>query len=490
MIRDLRLLAQTSAVSSNHNMLTNPQTERTHEENQERAYIAASRRSDRSIEARVESARRASEIHKKRTGRALKVTEQDVINEDMYEEEDEDLPRHMRAFTAHLQTGSADFNTRLANFVIVHFGSMEAASEAIKKAEVERLELERRGQSTAHLNLANFMPQYQGNTMSLQHQMARQQQQLFGHPMPQQYAAHSLAPNMMHMNAQPQISYSQSPYGMQSQQQLQMNQQYAIPQHFNHTSGMGGQVQHVQPMQLNTGSSLQVPFRVRSGSARSIHSNSPLPPAQSPSMLMSAQIRERSASATTPIPSIEEESNQNSMTAKSRNTQNRASISNNSNSSGNRSNEYLPQEVTADSLLSMPDYQYGVNADIFATATPQGTQGGSGYFESHHFAHSGFDNDPLQAMFQMGSAVRPFENDLHNSYSTNANYGVKQENGQVASPGHAAIAPKQINTTNAAVNQYLQRTEESKATVLADGGDPRWNDWTEGGDYNSELDVE
>ena len=55
-------------------------TERTHEENQERAYIAASRRSDRSLEARVESARRASEIHKRRTGRSLRVTEQDVIN--------------------------------------------------------------------------------------------------------------------------------------------------------------------------------------------------------------------------------------------------------------------------------------------------------------------------------------------------------------------------------------------------------------------------
>lgn len=71
-------------------------TERSHEENQERAYVAASRRSDRSLEARVESARRASEIHKKRTGRSLRVTEQDVINEEMYEEEDDDLPWQYR----------------------------------------------------------------------------------------------------------------------------------------------------------------------------------------------------------------------------------------------------------------------------------------------------------------------------------------------------------------------------------------------------------
>ncbi|ETN37836.1 uncharacterized protein HMPREF1541_07459 [Cyphellophora europaea CBS 101466] len=92
-------------------------TERTHEENQERSYIAASRRSDRSLEARVESARRASEIHKRRTGRSLRVTEQDVINEEMYEEEDDDLPLQYRRLTAHLQTGSADFNRRLAAYL-------------------------------------------------------------------------------------------------------------------------------------------------------------------------------------------------------------------------------------------------------------------------------------------------------------------------------------------------------------------------------------
>jgi hypothetical protein len=68
---------------------------RTHEENQERAYIAASRRSDRSIEARLESARRASEIHKRRCGRGLRVTEEAVMNEEMYEEEDPDYEQRV-----------------------------------------------------------------------------------------------------------------------------------------------------------------------------------------------------------------------------------------------------------------------------------------------------------------------------------------------------------------------------------------------------------
>ncbi|KAF2157371.1 hypothetical protein K461DRAFT_15949 [Myriangium duriaei CBS 260.36] len=105
-------------------------TERTHEENQERAYIAASRRSDRSLEARVESARRASEIHKRRTGRSLRVTEQDVINEEMYEEEDDDLPMQYRRLTAHLHTSNAEFDRRLAAYLTNHVAMRAALGQA------------------------------------------------------------------------------------------------------------------------------------------------------------------------------------------------------------------------------------------------------------------------------------------------------------------------------------------------------------------------
>src|SRR5438128_1867964 len=86
------------------------------------AYIAASRRSDRSLEARIESARRASEIHKKRTGRALRVTEQDVINEEMYEEEDDDLPTQYQRLNAHLQTSSVMFNKKLHDYIATQHG--------------------------------------------------------------------------------------------------------------------------------------------------------------------------------------------------------------------------------------------------------------------------------------------------------------------------------------------------------------------------------
>lgn len=123
-------------------------TERTHEENQERcvrirhshfmpfltigclrAYIAASRRSDRSLEARVESARRASAIHKQRTGRGLRVTEQDVLNEEMYEEEDDDLPTQYRRLAAHINTESELFNRRFHAFIQSAAGARMAFSQ-------------------------------------------------------------------------------------------------------------------------------------------------------------------------------------------------------------------------------------------------------------------------------------------------------------------------------------------------------------------------
>lgn len=64
-------------------------TTRTGDENKERAYVAASRRSDRSIEDRMKSALAASDIHRQRTGKGLKITREAVEKELMFEEEDD-----------------------------------------------------------------------------------------------------------------------------------------------------------------------------------------------------------------------------------------------------------------------------------------------------------------------------------------------------------------------------------------------------------------
>lgn len=69
---------------------------RTPSEDRERAFIAASRRSDRSAEARLESAHKASEVHFRRTGRRLKITPQIVENGEQYESDEDDMSKRMK----------------------------------------------------------------------------------------------------------------------------------------------------------------------------------------------------------------------------------------------------------------------------------------------------------------------------------------------------------------------------------------------------------
>jgi len=180
-------------------------TERTHEENQERAYIAASRRCDRSLEARIESARRASEIHKRRTGRALRVTEQDVINEEMYEEEDDDLQSQYRRLQAHLGSSADLFNGRLNAWVLSQYGTRQMAMAA---------------QNGMPFNPGMSMPP--PNTPFFAYQ-------------PQPQSPTTLSPGM----TQRHQSYRQSPYPQQYQRTAdQRSQSFSIPQDSAHQQGM------------------------------------------------------------------------------------------------------------------------------------------------------------------------------------------------------------------------------------------------------------
>lgn len=58
----------------------------------------------------MESARRASEIHKRRTGKYLRVTEADVENEEMYEEEDDTPPAVAYSYSTR---AAAEFKLRM-----------------------------------------------------------------------------------------------------------------------------------------------------------------------------------------------------------------------------------------------------------------------------------------------------------------------------------------------------------------------------------------
>lgn len=56
----------------------------------------------------------------------------------MYEEEDDDLPMQYRRLTAHLQTGSADFNRRLSAYLTNHVAMRSALDQAITNSYAQQ----------------------------------------------------------------------------------------------------------------------------------------------------------------------------------------------------------------------------------------------------------------------------------------------------------------------------------------------------------------
>jgi hypothetical protein len=77
----------------------------------------------------------ASEIHKKRTGKGFKISEEIVMKEEMYEEEDDDLPRQYRALAAHLHTSSPEMNNRLTAYLT----NRVAMASLARQQEVNRM---------------------------------------------------------------------------------------------------------------------------------------------------------------------------------------------------------------------------------------------------------------------------------------------------------------------------------------------------------------
>jgi hypothetical protein len=53
------------------------------------------------------------------------------MNEEMYEEEDDDLPMQYRRLTAHLQTQNADFDRRLAAYLTNPVAMRSALGQAV-----------------------------------------------------------------------------------------------------------------------------------------------------------------------------------------------------------------------------------------------------------------------------------------------------------------------------------------------------------------------
>lgn len=132
------------------------------------------------------------------------MTEQDVVNEEMYEEEDDDLPAQYRRLTAHLQTNSADFNRKLHAYLATHHAGRQALYDPSFMG----------GFGNAYPNAPNFAPQM------MMHQSPYQQ--------------HMLPPQMIHRSPQ---SFRQAPYPSQPQPKTlphQRSHSFAAPQAFSY----------------------------------------------------------------------------------------------------------------------------------------------------------------------------------------------------------------------------------------------------------------
>jgi hypothetical protein len=79
-------------------------------------------------------ARHALAIHERRTGRALRVTESDIINEAMYEGIN-DLPTECSRSNANLQTESVDFDRRLLAYLSSQIATRQAVSDCWRKEQ-------------------------------------------------------------------------------------------------------------------------------------------------------------------------------------------------------------------------------------------------------------------------------------------------------------------------------------------------------------------
>jgi hypothetical protein len=184
------------------------------------------------LEARVESARRASEIHKRRTGRSLRVTEQDVINEEMYEEEDDDLPSKYRRLTAHLQTNSAAFNQRLAAYLTGQVGLRTTIDQYPSNPYGQQFPSNQQFSQTMYQNLAmaqqfqNQMMQSSSPYRQAPYQIPNMQQRANMHARsasianPEMTSMRTQSP-MMYENKQRSMSFTSAPVTTASPEQIQ-----------------------------------------------------------------------------------------------------------------------------------------------------------------------------------------------------------------------------------------------------------------------------
>jgi hypothetical protein len=113
------------------------------------------------------------------------VTEQDVINEEMYEEEDDDLQSQYRRLQAHLGSSADLFNGRLNAWVLSHYGTRQMAMAAQNGIAFNRtMNMQ---PPNAQTPFFAYQPQPRSPTGNLSLGMTQRNQSYRQSPYPQQY---------------------------------------------------------------------------------------------------------------------------------------------------------------------------------------------------------------------------------------------------------------------------------------------------------------
>ncbi|OBT83749.1 hypothetical protein VE02_07180 [Pseudogymnoascus sp. 03VT05] len=439
-------------------------TERTHEENQERAYIAASRRSDRSLEARVESARRASEIHKRRTGRSLRVSEEDVINEEMYEEEEDDLPHHYRYLNAHLHNQSTDLSRHeLSNILTNNVQFRSAVEVALRDSYASQAVT----QAAQHVGQ---IPSSYPNVASMMSTHMGYQAQMMGDGHPPPYAIPNIMPTMP-------IAIPQPPAYMAQHQFQNFDPQPRVTQNLHNRRHYPNQCQAESAMKLQQSAAVKSPSPDTSKPSRGksmpveIKSESPaLQSIEQPQVKVSRSYERGSQLSKRPEP-IDFNSTDSSISA-----------------GVSCGKPFMPQVN-----IQAPDSEF----NLFATATPRD--------DSLFDPNLGFQNDPLMGMLMAGNealnAPDSFDSSLDTSYAgtpaRKLDLAAKTHVGGLDSTVGGGIAPAQLES--AAVKKGLDvisgvptrlksaatATASTSATGTPGIAPDKWNEWIEQGELDS-----
>ncbi|MCJ1399299.1 hypothetical protein MMC11_002501 [Xylographa trunciseda] len=334
----------------------------------------------------------------------------------MYEEEDDDLPMQYRRLTAHLQTGSADFNRRLAAYLTNHVAMRSALDQAITNSYAQQYP---NAPQFAH-NQQTMYPSPLMSPQGMQPQSFRPQQ--FMQPQQQQPPP-------------PPHPYRQSPY--------------PIP-------GTPGFRQHAHNRSSMSAKSLDSPGHLHSNPTESSEKDpnrrTSMPaPSTSPTSVRSPQSLQPSQPAGTP-----------KQTTFKTEPDTRAQLS-----TIPLTSQPMGPPITSSSVqqqssaLSMPQYPGGSYQDFspFTMSLPP---------ESQMLLGSTLDpNDPLTSMFMAGSEnfAQPYFNNNFNLNATNVLS--KQSNFHPSYDGMSAtLAPSALHMSplSATYNEPTSTSSESGPT--------------------------